>query len=485
MRALLYLIPALLLSLIAGCGGDDAPPRGVLEISGPEGLRTTIGGKTFQKNPQRLRLVAKRYLVKCAAPGHRDRYYLVDVARNDRLSLRAELEPENSAALIESEPAGAQVFFGGAPLGTTPTVIADLPVGEHKALLKLPGYADREVKWRISDARPVLVRGLLEHNTGVLIFESVPAGARILIDGVESGVTPRRIERAEGRYRVRMELAGCIPAEQTVTLKRGGKAKVRCELAMKPARLTVESEPQGAEIFLNGEKRGVTPCVIENLSAGSYLVRAALPLHEAVEREIKLVAGSRETVAFRLASGVGSCRVVVRPAGVALTLNGAPIGTVKPLPGDRKEVSPVMLRDLTPGSYRLGMSHPRALPTRKEIVFTVSKGQESSVEARMWVPDCEIVYLNGESRRGILIAEDAANLLFGMEPGVQVEVKRSSLRSMRWLPTHEVTDRNGGVRRGIIKAESPSVIIFETEPGHPIEFVRSSLRGIRRLREQE
>ncbi|MBP5531970.1 MAG: PEGA domain-containing protein [Lentisphaeria bacterium] len=360
MKKLLNALLTALLLTAAGCNRDNAPPRGILEISGPPGLRIEIGGKVFTGNPQRLRLDAKRYLVKCSAPGYRVRYCFVNVRNNDRLSLRAELKPENSAVLIESEPAGAQVLFGGAPRGTTPAVIADLPAGEHKAVLRLPGYADREVKWKISDGRPALVRGSLELNTGTLLLESVPEGAKILIDGVEAGATPARVERAEGRYRIRFESPGCVPAECSVTLGRGKVETVRRQLAMKPARLTVESLPEGAEVLLDGEKRGITPCSIENLTAGRHLVRVSLALHEPAERELKLVAGSSETIRFNLESGVGSCRIVVRPAGVALTLNGAPIGVVKAPPGDPKEVVPLVLRDLTPGKYRLGMSHPNA-----------------------------------------------------------------------------------------------------------------------------
>ena len=476
---------ALLLLTVAGCGDDNTPPRGILEISGPPGLRTEIGGKTFLKNPQRLRLNAKEYLVKCSAPGYRPRYTFVKIRKNDKQLLRAELEPENSAVLIESEPAGAQVFVGGNPRGITPAVVADLPMGEHSAVLKLPGYADCEVKWSFSDARPVLVRAKLEANSGTMVFASEPEGAKVLINGVEAGVTPLRVERAEGRYQVRFEAVGCTPEECTVTLGRGKTETVKRQLAMKPARLTVESVPEGAEVLLNGEKRGVTPCTVEDLPAGHYLVRVALPLHEPAEREVKVIAGSSETLRFELASGVGSCRIVVRPAGVALKLNGAPIGVVKARPGDPKSVLPIVLRDLTPGTYRLTMSHPNASPSRREITFTVRKGKEGSVEARMWVPDCEIVYLNGESRRGILIAEDAVNILFGMEKGVEVEIKRASLRSIRWIPTYEIIFRDGSARRGIIKVENPSSIVFESEPGNPVEIGRSSLREIRRLRDQE
>ena len=476
---------ALLLLTVAGCERNKAPMRGTLEISGPPGLRTEIGGKVFSKNPQRLRLNAKQYLVKCSAPGFRVRYYIVDIRDNDNQTLRAELQSETAAVLIESTPAGAQVFYEGAPRGTTPAVIADLPPGDHKAVLKLPGHADCEVKWSLTDARPVLVRGTLESNSGTIVFASEPEGAKILIDGVEAGVTPARIERAEGRYRVRLEAPGCLPAECTVVLKRGQTETVQRQLAMKPARLTVESVPDGAEILINGEKRGVAPCVIENLAAGTYTVRAVLALHEPAEREIKLVAGSSDTLRLDLVSGVGSCRIVVWPAGVALRLNGAPIGVVKPRPGDPKAVLPVVLRDLTPGTYRLGMSHPDAQPSRREITFTVQKGKETPVEARMWVPDCEITYHDGESHRGILVAENPVNILFGMKQGIEVEIKRDLLRSIRWIPTHEIICRDGSVHRGIIKAEKRATIVFESEPGKPIEIVLSSIRSIRPLRAQE
>ena len=484
-RALPLLCSLLLFCGIAGCR-DEKPQGGILEVSGPTGLVTEIGGRSFRKNPQRLRLAPKSYIVKCSAPGFRDRYYPIKVKNNDRISIRAELEVLRSAVLIESTPAGAQVFYRGAPRGVTPAVLPDLPPGEHRAVLKLAGYADREITWVLRDERPMRVQSELELNTGVLIFESTPAGAKVLIDGVEAGTTPLRAERAEGRYQVRFESPGCVPAERTVTLKRGTEEKVSASLKMKPVRLTVESVPEGAEIFLNGEKRGVAPCVIENLVAGTYQIRAALARHEAAEREIALVAGSSETIRFVLVSGVGSCRIVVRPAGVALTLDGKPIGVVKPAPGDRKEVLPIVLHDLNPGPHTLGMSHPRAEPKRvKKHPFVIQKGKETSVEESMWIPDCEIVTLNGDAMRGILVSENSDKIFFGMGPGITSEVERSTLRSIRWLPTHEAIRTDGKVVRGIVTLDSDVMIVMESEPGRPIEIPRSSLRSLRRLPDRE
>jgi hypothetical protein len=41
---------------------------------------------------------------------------------------------------VQSSPSGAQVFLGGKPVGTTPLVLNDLPVGSRVLRLEMDGY---------------------------------------------------------------------------------------------------------------------------------------------------------------------------------------------------------------------------------------------------------------------------------------------------------------------------------------------------------
>lgn len=58
-----------------------------------------------------------------------------------------------------------------------------------------------------------------------------------------------------------------------------------------PARLSVESEPAGAAVFVDGVRRGLSPLSIENLDPGPHRVRLSLAAHEEWQSEVVLSAG--------------------------------------------------------------------------------------------------------------------------------------------------------------------------------------------------
>ena len=64
--------------------------------------------------------------------------------------------------------------------------------------------------------------------------------------------------------------------------------------------LVIKSEPGGAEVFVNGERVGKTPLVLDNLQIGSRAVRLRLDGHESWSRAIDVVANHRASVVAQL-----------------------------------------------------------------------------------------------------------------------------------------------------------------------------------------
>ncbi|HQL48137.1 MAG: Serine/threonine-protein kinase PknB [Acidobacteria bacterium ADurb.Bin340] len=84
-----------------------------------------------------------------------------------------------------------------------------------------------------------------------------PSGAQVWIDGRGLGATP--VERARiprKALRLRVEKEGFVPLD--LELKPQDR-QLRLDLAAKPLQMRVESQPAGAEVFLDGELRGLTP----------------------------------------------------------------------------------------------------------------------------------------------------------------------------------------------------------------------------------
>jgi PEGA domain len=64
--------------------------------------------------------------------------------------------------------------------------------------------------------------------------------------------------------------------------------------------LVVNSEPQGAEVLINGVSQGRTPLRIDGLSAGSRVVRLELPGYERWSWAVRVVANRQTPLVVKL-----------------------------------------------------------------------------------------------------------------------------------------------------------------------------------------
>lgn len=114
--------------------------------------------------------------------------------------------------------------------------------------------------------------------------------------------------------------------------------------AAAPGRLLVRSTPSGAEVFLNGERRGVSPVAVRDLPLGAYTVRVVRPGFEPSQQRVVLEtgrparalevvlarAGAPATAAAAAASAstatTGSLLIESRPSGAQALVDGVDVG---------------------------------------------------------------------------------------------------------------------------------------------------------------
>lgn len=106
---------------------------------------------------------------------------------------------------------------------------------------------------------------------------SVPAGAAVEIDGASRGLTPAEVPGLRpGTYRVRLVLDGYRGYEEEIEVTPTGVSPLEVTLEMEMSYLSIDSEPQGATAFVDGEEKGVTPLELEGMPAGAHEVRLTL-----------------------------------------------------------------------------------------------------------------------------------------------------------------------------------------------------------------
>ena len=108
---------------------------------------------------------------------------------------------------------------------------------------------------------------------------------------------------------------------------------------MAPATLSVESQPPGASVLVDGQPRGVTPVAI-TVDAGPHLI------------QVENVAGRRE-IRRTLEPGAKVFEYVELPASLTgrLTVDSRPPGAQVIVDGTLRGVTPLEVGDLAPGSH--------------------------------------------------------------------------------------------------------------------------------------
>ncbi len=133
---------------------------------------------------------------------------------------------------------------------------------------------------------------------------STPPGAEAYVDDHLVGVTPVETRVSPAPHRVRIVRRGFVPWHEQVDPVATPEVAPRLE-QLRLATLIVESDPDRAEVYLDQERRGLTPVEIPGVEAGAHTVRVAKdPVYQPVTQRIELKEGETRRVVVHLESGL-------------------------------------------------------------------------------------------------------------------------------------------------------------------------------------
>ncbi|MBW1811817.1 MAG: PEGA domain-containing protein [Deltaproteobacteria bacterium] len=170
--------------------------------------------------------------------------------------------------------------------------------GKVKALRK---YLD-EFKDAVTEVSGKADALLVEIDLANLVIMSSPPGAKVYINGKESGIAPITKELKAGKYRLRGELDGHNKFEEDVALRPGEKRELSMMLQkIKAGTLVVNASPSGAWVDIDGKTAGQAP-VAKELSPGPHEVVVKLAGHLIDRRNVTLVADEQKSLNLQLES---------------------------------------------------------------------------------------------------------------------------------------------------------------------------------------
>ncbi len=142
--------------------------------------------------------------------------------------------------------------------------------------------------------------------TGVLVVNTNPDGVDVYIDGKKRGSTPITMELPTGDHKLELALG-----EQTraipVKITTGGQVAQFVEWPKPGAavgQLSVKTDPPGATVTIDGQRRGVSPLMIDGLTPGNHTVGLQNSL-SSVSEQVTIQAGATASLVVPLSAPQG------------------------------------------------------------------------------------------------------------------------------------------------------------------------------------
>ena len=170
---------------------------------------------------------------------------------------------------------------------------------------------------------------------GTAVFNSVPEGAAIAIDGTPRGVTPLRVSLATGAHNIEIT-SGAVTRTLPIVIEPGGVVSHYVEFAPAPVtlggRIDISSDPPGAQVMLDGVPKGATPLVIPDVAPGQRRVTVSTG-DNTVNRMVNVTRGTTATLVISGAPSAtgasGGWLTVKTPIEMEIMQGGRILGTTR------------------------------------------------------------------------------------------------------------------------------------------------------------
>ncbi|NQT97751.1 MAG: PEGA domain-containing protein [Candidatus Marinimicrobia bacterium] len=171
-------------------------------------------------------------------------------------------------------------------------------LGEIEGLIKLMGSLANELAGIAVAAEPEpVVAEPVSTQLGAVTVSSTPPGAAFYINGIKVGLTPFRLdELAAGSHQIKLSKPDYIDHSEEIIIA-GGQTLLKNVALIRLNILTINSDPDGASFYLDGELKGRVPQRLA-LNDSEYSLKLSRDGYADWEQTISLQQDYTQTIAL-------------------------------------------------------------------------------------------------------------------------------------------------------------------------------------------
>jgi TPR repeat protein len=184
-----------------------------------------------------------------------------------------------------------------------------VPFGTHQLSATLDDYEPLkqgiEVREGMTPEIRLKLKPMPPREIAALSIRSDPPGASILLDGKPPQTPPNTFTRVPfGTHQVTATLDNYEPLKQDLEVREGMTPEVRLKLKPMPPReiaaLSIQSDPPGASILLDGKPPQTPPDTFTHVPFGTHQLTATLDKYEPLQQNIEVREGMTPEIRLEL-----------------------------------------------------------------------------------------------------------------------------------------------------------------------------------------
>lgn len=269
-----------------------------------------------------------------------------------------EIEVMSEFLLILTEPKDALIYLDDIYEGRGMLQKKLLP-GRYTYRVEAPLYHSESGIISIQAGSKEEKKVVLSPNHGYIKVLSLPeTGANVLIDDIDAGFTTNGIsgKQVSGEHVITLIKDQYQPLSQKVNVTDGDTTIMEMTLTPNFVVVDVTSKP-GAYLYLNSEFVG-RGAWNGRLTPGIYTIEARLMGHKPSRTTLQVRPGNNQSISLHPTPIYGAIEVTSTPPQAVVTLNN-----------DIKGTTPLLIRDLLVGEYKLNLRLPDYMDYQENIVI--------------------------------------------------------------------------------------------------------------------
>ena len=225
---------------------------------------------------------------------------------------------------------GAMVLIDETEVGPTPLSEVEVEAGSRHLLIKADLYQEFKTPLEIEgmDTLQTLEVALIPGWAEIRV-ETLPAGARLSVDGTPRGETPLSLRLSLGTHQLKISAENYKTWTKQLLVQRD-QPPMLDTIHLQPAdgTLSVKTTPSGANVTVEGTFIGQTPIDIPLQPDVKHRLLISKAGYNKVERTVQVATAGKEEISLALVPRKGVVHFNITPQDASLFINGKSQGVV-------------------------------------------------------------------------------------------------------------------------------------------------------------